>query len=234
MRYMMLIHHDEAALAAAPQKELWAEYGAFNEALSKAGAGMASGERLQPSSAATTVRQANGKTDVLRWARMRIPRNSSPAISSSSRDRTSMQAIVLGQTLPLEQARRDRNPAGLRSPGPAPRGQPLGPDRPLPTRGGDSVGAYGSTVDGAIELVGRRPALRSPVGDDGVAGCGAQPRRCTRRTRWARGGPRRDRTAQRRRAQCSVISPFGQPRAICWRGREHTRTPLRPIVSPSG
>ena len=37
MRYMMLIHHDEAALAAAPQKELWAEYGAFNEALSKAG-----------------------------------------------------------------------------------------------------------------------------------------------------------------------------------------------------
>ena len=65
MRYMMLIHHDEAALAAAPQKELWAEYGAFNEALSKAGAGMASGERLQPSSAATTVRQANGKTDVL-------------------------------------------------------------------------------------------------------------------------------------------------------------------------
>ena len=65
MRYMMLIHHDEAALAAAPQKELWADYGAFNEALAKAGAGMASGERLQPSSAATTVRQANGKTDVL-------------------------------------------------------------------------------------------------------------------------------------------------------------------------
>jgi hypothetical protein len=65
MRYMMLIHHDETALAAAPQKELWAEYGAFNEALSKAGVGMASGERLQPSAAATTVRQENGKTDVL-------------------------------------------------------------------------------------------------------------------------------------------------------------------------
>jgi hypothetical protein len=61
MRYMMLIHHDEAALAAAPQKELWADYAAFNEALAKAGVGMASGERLQPSSAATTVR----KTDVL-------------------------------------------------------------------------------------------------------------------------------------------------------------------------
>jgi hypothetical protein len=65
MRYMMLIHHDEAALAAAPQKELWADYGAFNEALAKAGVGMTSGERLQPSSAATTVRQADGRTDVL-------------------------------------------------------------------------------------------------------------------------------------------------------------------------
>jgi hypothetical protein len=65
MRYMMLIHHDEAALSAAPQKELWAEYGAFNEALSKAGVGMASGERLQPSAAATTVRQGQGRTDVL-------------------------------------------------------------------------------------------------------------------------------------------------------------------------
>jgi hypothetical protein len=65
MRYMMLIQHDEAALAAAPQKELWAEYGAFNEALRKAGVGMASGERLQPSSAATTVRVGGGKTDVL-------------------------------------------------------------------------------------------------------------------------------------------------------------------------
>jgi len=59
MRYMMLIHHDEAALAAAPKQELWADYAAFNEALSKAGAGMASGERLQPSSAATTVRNAD-------------------------------------------------------------------------------------------------------------------------------------------------------------------------------
>ena len=65
MRYMMLIHHDEAALAAAPQKELWADYSAFNDALSKAGAGTSSGERLRPSSAATTVRTHDGKTDVL-------------------------------------------------------------------------------------------------------------------------------------------------------------------------
>ncbi|MDC9825554.1 YciI family protein [Devosia sp. ZB163] len=65
MRYMMLIHHDDAALANAPQKELWADYAAFNEALAKAGQGMAAGERLQPPSAATTVRVSDSKTDVL-------------------------------------------------------------------------------------------------------------------------------------------------------------------------
>jgi hypothetical protein len=65
MRYMMLIHHDEAALANAPQKELWADYAAFNEALAKAGAGMSAGERLQPASAATTIRTDDDKTEVL-------------------------------------------------------------------------------------------------------------------------------------------------------------------------
>lgn len=63
MRYMMLIRHDEEALATAPQKELWADYAAFNEALAKAGG--APGERLRPSSAATSVRVKNGKPDVL-------------------------------------------------------------------------------------------------------------------------------------------------------------------------
>lgn len=66
MRYMMLIHHDEAALAAAP-KEIYAEYAAFNEALAKAGEGFTAGERLQPATAATTVRQgaAAGKAEIL-------------------------------------------------------------------------------------------------------------------------------------------------------------------------
>jgi len=62
MRYMLLIHHDEAALAAADQKALWGEYAAFNEALQKAGQ---PGERLQPSSAATTIRRRDGKAEVL-------------------------------------------------------------------------------------------------------------------------------------------------------------------------
>lgn len=62
MKYMMLIHHDEAALASAPPS-LWADYAAFNEALAKAGG--EPGPRLEPSSAATTVRILNGRTDVL-------------------------------------------------------------------------------------------------------------------------------------------------------------------------
>lgn len=64
MRFMLLIHHEPSALAAAPQKELWADYAAFNEALAKA-EGSQPGVRLQPSSAATTVRQRHGKTEVL-------------------------------------------------------------------------------------------------------------------------------------------------------------------------
>lgn len=65
MRYMLLIHHDEAALAAADQKQLWADYAAFNEALAKAGGGTHAGERLQPSSAATTVRTTDGGTEII-------------------------------------------------------------------------------------------------------------------------------------------------------------------------
>lgn len=64
MRFMMLIHHDEAALTPAVQKELGVQYGAFLEALAKA-EGSSAGERLQPSSTATTVRQHDGKTEVL-------------------------------------------------------------------------------------------------------------------------------------------------------------------------
>jgi hypothetical protein len=64
MKFMMLIHHDDGALAAAPQQELWAEYGAFNAALAKA-TGCAAGERLRASSTATTVRQHDGRTEVL-------------------------------------------------------------------------------------------------------------------------------------------------------------------------
>jgi hypothetical protein len=65
MRFMMLIHNDDEALAAAPQQELWAEYAAFNDALAKAGAGFSPGERLEGSKAATTIRVRSGKKKVL-------------------------------------------------------------------------------------------------------------------------------------------------------------------------
>jgi hypothetical protein len=55
MRYMMLIHHDDAAMAGADQKALWADYAAFNEALAKA-EGASPGERLEPSKDGTIVR----------------------------------------------------------------------------------------------------------------------------------------------------------------------------------
>jgi hypothetical protein len=65
MRYMMLIRHDTEAMAKAPQGQLWTEYAAFNEALSKAGAGFAAGERLGEPRGGATVRNRQGKTDVL-------------------------------------------------------------------------------------------------------------------------------------------------------------------------
>ena len=65
MRYMMLIHHDEEALARAPKQELWAEFAAFNEALVKAGSGFAAGQRLESSAAATTLRVRAGDSVVL-------------------------------------------------------------------------------------------------------------------------------------------------------------------------
>lgn len=57
MRYMLLIHHDDAALATADQKQLWADYAAFNDALAKAG--LSGGERLAPSLKSTLVRSGD-------------------------------------------------------------------------------------------------------------------------------------------------------------------------------
>lgn len=67
MQYLLLIYGNEAALAAASEagtNEMMAAYGAYTEAMVKAGV-MAGGNRLRPSSTATTVRSPNGKTQVL-------------------------------------------------------------------------------------------------------------------------------------------------------------------------
>ena len=67
MQYMLLIHSDDSgfdALSEAERGQAMAAYGAYGEALRKAGA-MVHAERLHPASASTTVRIANGKSEVL-------------------------------------------------------------------------------------------------------------------------------------------------------------------------
>jgi hypothetical protein len=67
MKYMLLIYGNEAAMQAASKAEsgqMLAAYGAYTEALKKAGI-MAGADRLQGSASATTVRVSNGKTNVL-------------------------------------------------------------------------------------------------------------------------------------------------------------------------
>ena len=67
MQYMLLIYSNEAAMLAADKaqsEQMMAAYGAYTEALKQAGA-IVTANRLQPSRAATTVRTADGKTNVL-------------------------------------------------------------------------------------------------------------------------------------------------------------------------
>jgi hypothetical protein len=67
MEYLLLIHSNEAAMQAAPQEatnQMHAAYMAYTEALQKAGV-LRGGNRLRPTASATTVRIADGKTQML-------------------------------------------------------------------------------------------------------------------------------------------------------------------------
>ena len=67
MQYLLLIYGNEAAMQSASKTDtdqMHAAYGAYTEALQKAGV-IAGGDRLRPTATATTVRVANGKTNVL-------------------------------------------------------------------------------------------------------------------------------------------------------------------------
>jgi hypothetical protein len=67
MKYMLLIYGNEAALQSRPKAqadETLAAYGAYIDSLQKAGV-LVDRNRLQWSTAATTVRLADGKTKVL-------------------------------------------------------------------------------------------------------------------------------------------------------------------------
>jgi hypothetical protein len=64
---MLLIYRNESdvdALSKGERDQMTAAYGAYTEALAKAGV-IVGGDRLQRAEAATTVRVANGKTKVL-------------------------------------------------------------------------------------------------------------------------------------------------------------------------
>jgi hypothetical protein len=67
MQYLLLIYGNEAGMLAASKEQtsqMMAAYGAYTEAMKKAGV-IVGGERLKPTSTATTVRVAKGKTEVL-------------------------------------------------------------------------------------------------------------------------------------------------------------------------
>jgi hypothetical protein len=67
MKYMLMIFGNEGqeqVLSKEAEGQMTAAYGAYTEAMQKAGV-MKAGERLKPSASATTVRVPNGKTEVL-------------------------------------------------------------------------------------------------------------------------------------------------------------------------
>lgn len=67
MKYMLLIYGNEAAMETRPKAEMdqtLAAYTAYTEAMVAAGV-LVGADRLRPSTAATTVRVGNGKSQVL-------------------------------------------------------------------------------------------------------------------------------------------------------------------------
>jgi hypothetical protein len=67
MQYLLLIYGNEAGMQAASKadvEQMVAAYGAYTEALKKAGV-LAGANRLQPTASASTVRVTDGKSKVL-------------------------------------------------------------------------------------------------------------------------------------------------------------------------
>jgi hypothetical protein len=67
MQYLLLIYGNEAAMLSRSKDktaEVTAAYGAYTEAMKKAGVYVGA-NRLQPTTTATTVRTPNGKTNVV-------------------------------------------------------------------------------------------------------------------------------------------------------------------------
>ena len=113
MEYLLLIHSDEKAMQAYTQEEtgsVLAAYGAYMKAMADAGVSKG-GQRLHPTSTATTVRVKNGKTSVLNgpYAEVKEQLGGFFLIDAPDLD----AAISWGGALPGRTVRRDRSAADL-------------------------------------------------------------------------------------------------------------------------
>ena len=82
MEYMLLVYSEENAMKSLPQTEVQGmvdAYTAYTQALRDANV-LRGSNRLRPTSAATTVRVANGRTQAVDGP-SRKPRNNLPAIT---------------------------------------------------------------------------------------------------------------------------------------------------------
>ena len=113
MKYMLLIYSDEAAMQSASKADadqMHAAYGAYMEALKKAGVDRGA-DRLRRSASATTVRVADGKTKVLDGPYAETKEQLGGYLHD--RRARSRRRAVLGRALPRRQPRRDRGASDL-------------------------------------------------------------------------------------------------------------------------
>ena len=113
MQYLLMIYSNEAGMQAAPKEALTqmsAAYGAYTEAMKKAGV-IRGGERLRPTSEATTVRVKDGKTQVLDGP-IRRHQGTARRLLPDRRARPRRRA-VMGGALPRRLDRHAGGPADL-------------------------------------------------------------------------------------------------------------------------
>ena len=112
MQYLLVLHVNESGwgdMTPEQQQQAVAAYMAYGEALRKAGAFLGS-NRLKPSSNSTTVRVANGKTQVLDGP-MPTPRTGRRLLPH--RRCRSRRRDLLGLALPGRESWRRRSASGL-------------------------------------------------------------------------------------------------------------------------
>ena len=118
MEYLLLIHEDEKQMQGVTPEQnggRLAAYGAYMKAMADAGV-IKGGQRLHPSSTATTVRVKNGKTSVLNGPYAEIKEQLGGYFLIDAPDLDA--AISLGRPLPGGRVWRDGGAADLADVGP--------------------------------------------------------------------------------------------------------------------